>query len=135
MILLLVFLIGVLQCCEARLLGHPHRNGAMSSVNIFLAHLRSLIDEPDPDGSENGLGQYTIAIIVVSCSIAGVACIAWIVYRYKQWVPKTKRRGSKSSSGPESDQLIPPAVASVSPVGSTIVTPDSASPSNIFTKK
>ena len=120
-------------------MGHPHRNGAMSSINKFLAHLRSLLaddNDPDPDGLENGLGDYTLSIIIIVSSIAGIALIAYIIYRYKTWVPRTKRRDSKTSTGPESDQLIPSvAPSSASPGASTVVAPDSASPSNIFTRK
>ena len=120
-------------------MGHvPHRNGARSSLNKFLAHLRSLLaeDDPNPDGLEDGLGKYTLSIIIIVSSVAGLAFIAWIIYRYRTWVPKTKRRDSKSSTGPESDQLIQPvAVSSASPGTSTVVAPDSAASSNIFTRK
>ncbi len=121
----------LLSFTESRLVGHAHRNGATSSINKFLSHLRSLLSEdPDPDGLDDGLGKYTVAIIVIVSSVFLIILIAWGIYRYKQWIPRTKRRGSKT--GIESDPLVPP---SSSGGPSTVVVPESASTSNIFTRK
>ncbi len=119
------------------------------SLKKFLSHLRSLLaEDPNPDGLNDGLGGYAIAIIAVISTIIFVVFVAWILYRLKVWMPR-ERRGSKTgneASSPESDQLIPAtavggvaeannAGTAISAGGSTVVVPSSGSPSNIFTTR
>ena len=110
-------------------MGHTYRNGAMSSINKFMSQLRSLLSEEEHEEKlEDGHGRYIVVIIVIVSCVFLLIALAYAYHRYKQW--RAKRRGSKAGVV-ETEALIEP----TSGTPSTVVVPESATSSNIFTRK
>ncbi len=129
---MLFWLIGLclLDVFESRLVGHTYRNGAMSSINKFMSQVRSLLSEEEHEEKlEDGHGRYIVVIIVIVSCVFLLILLAYAYHRYKQW-RAAKRRGSKAGVV-ETDALIEP----TSGTPSTVVVPESATSSNIFTRK
>ena len=70
--------------------------------------------DPNPGYEESGMSSIVLGILIAVVSVIGIVLIAYIVYRYRKWTPRTKpstvRRGSVSST-PETQKLVNPGIA------------------------